>query len=414
LASTLHLCLAMQHTNKPIALGLLGFFLTLTSVSPVHAVDTCTALFVQTQVAVDLNELYSRDSFAMGPSFKQIFKTDLKGKLDYAQAGQIWKESISNLTLAEKMKLKSDLSQKKTEGSKYYNPDFLWNIDLLILSLDRKELQSWVNNTKTTPRSYKQVWQLALFIREFDQSMATELAQQSILLYPSASKNRQALTFNSVLSGFKDIIPAKRALMLLIKVSLGLPEQLESLSQNGEIKLRDLKKYLNEFQNTIAATLEQDPIITPEQQFKGLKSIQQQLKIYKKENPSQNKEQDYVIVDGSFANGLALTDASDIDIAIMNKSIRQHFVTQEKFIQQSIYESMQALGYTQNSLRIENIINLHPEFFTAIGSDINVGFVGTIAFKVSANKIELIVYDYQKTSPQKASFTVYLINEKAR
>ena len=72
----------------------------------VQAVDTCQTLFdIQT---VNLNELYSPNTFAMGPAFREIFKFGDKNKVDYTRSGLIWKESLKSLSEAQKNKIKQE------------------------------------------------------------------------------------------------------------------------------------------------------------------------------------------------------------------------------------------------------------------------------------------------------------------
>ena len=388
------------------------FILVFINSISVHALDTCHNLFESTQVLpINIAELYSHDSFIMGPAFREIFKFGPQNKVDYARAGEIWKATTQSISELEKNKIKRDLITKKIQGSRYYNNDFMWNIDLLILSLDHLALSQWISESETSARSYKMSWQLGLFIRSYDSKLAHNMALKAIQIYPQALKTRSALTFNSDLAGFTDIIPGKRSLMVLIKVLLGLPEKIESHAQNNEIKFSSIQHEISWFQRIIAQQLNLQEIIHPKQQLAVLKKLQQQIRQYLKTNPDLTGENLYLVVDGSFANGLALTDRSDIDLAIFNQGLRQYFAEQTQEITKTLYETMKSNGYKHSPLSVENIAHIHPEHFLSATSDMSFGFIGTIAFKVSINKIELIVYDYSKSIPQKVTFSTYEIIE---
>jgi len=373
----------------------------------VQAVDTCQTLFdIQT---VNLNELYSPNTFAMGPAFREIFKFGDKNKVDYTRSGLIWKESLKSLSEAQKNKIKQDLKSKKTQGARFYNNDFLWNIDLLIFSLDPFAFTQWIHETQTSPRSYKMTWQLALFIRAFDHELAFKMASIAIQKYPQALKTRDVLSFNSELSGYTDIIPGKRSLMVLFKVLLGLPEKIHSHSRNGQIKFKSIEKEILNFQKLIEQQLNQKAITHPRQIVAVIQELQLIIRSYLKLQPHPKSDDVYLVLDGSFANGLALTNKSDIDLAIFNTSLRQHVHEQLGNIQKALYNRMLETGYTDSILSVENIAAIHPEHFTTPTSDLSFGFIGTVSFKISAHKVEIIVYDYEKSTPQKVVLSTYEI-----
>jgi len=401
-----------QTISKQITQILFVIYYVLSFSHTVHATNSCQTLFAdKLYQPIKLSELYSSDTFLMGPAFREIFKTDANNKIDYARAGAIWQETLKNFSEVDKNKIKRDLMSKKIQGSRFYNNDFIWRIDLLIFSLDPMLLSRWVLDTETSPRSYKMSWQLAVFIRSYNLDLAYKMANLAIQKYPQALKTRIATPFNSELSGFIDILPGKRSLMVMIKAFLGLPEKVVAHTQNGKINAKSLMNEIEKFQVIVADQLQAKPIINTQQQYGVIKELQKIIQDYKKTQSLNQNNLDYLVLDGSFANGLALTDQSDIDLAIYDKPLRQYVNDNLIAIQERLHKTMKSQGYANNPLRIENIAQIHPEHFSTLYSDLNFGFIGTLSFKISANKIEVVVYDYQKSTPHKVVFSTYEIIE---
>jgi len=362
------------------------FFALLLAVNS-HAQDRCVDVVAgrDLRVSVSAERLFTESGY-LGAHYDLIFKKDSQGRVDYHLAGQLLRSAFENVPEIRRESLKREILAGMRASAVNYNSEIQGQFKMLRVLLEDRGPEKWIQETLRTDRRIIEVLAMSQLISSFSPEMASRMIHQAFSEYAGASKY--------ALPGLTNTLAPKRALQLFLKGALQWDLKLLKASESGVLQARDYLNHLQEVQVRIAQTNRNALEVPPRSVLVVLKALQEELKARLKAlGLSKTRADDhFLVLDGSFPNGLALTSSSDLDVVIPNTRLRESFLKDEESISQLTYQAMQQAGYAGPRLPIQTVMLESLKTSNAVQEATEFGYLGAISFRIFPDRFEAIIF----------------------
>ncbi|MFN8790469.1 MAG: hypothetical protein ACK5Y2_03325 [Bdellovibrionales bacterium] len=375
-----------------------------------HAQDRCYEVVARPSLPthVSAEKLFNERGY-LGAHYDLIFSRNSRGAVDYSRAGQLLRIAFEEVPEDRRENLKREILGHMRATREDYTSETRAQFDMLSLALESRGPENWIQKTLMMDRRIIEILAVSRFISSYSPETAESMVTLGLSRYAWASKFSSPLFVGSDPT---NTLPPKRALLLFLKSTLQWDQKLIRLSESGALKASDYLAHLKEVQDRVADTNRLVNYVPPKSVLFVLKALQKELKVRLKALGLSKAEaaDHFLVLDGSFPNGLAFTSSSDVDLVIPNSLLRESFAKDEHAISGLTHAAMERAGYKGPRLPIQTVMLESLKSFNAVEGATEFGYLGAVSFRIFPDRIEAVIFGTDHADNLKKAYRIRQFN----
>lgn len=279
------------------------------------------------------------------------------------------------------------------------------NTQLMILKIaiqGRLGVADWTNHITSHDSLKEDLQKVATFIKVWNPQLI-EVANKNLMA--GMFRARKVYASSTGPLGYDSYLPPRRAITYSLKFLNSWPRQIIEEIETGVPVAVAYKKFIQKTNRVAKLAGEGYGQFSSELILSTARVIQKSLIVLAaKQNLNLEQQKDFsVAIDGSFVNGLALANSSDIDLYFSNPGL-DHFI-EKSDLQRSLSELFKSYGLEDLSLEIQDVASLlPPQVRGRPEMAMKMAEIGVTSLLITPHEIKIFVYP--KNQQDVKSFTL--------